>query len=158
MWESQTQMVALSFRTHPGPRWGAGISQQAGNLRTASSSGSGGGSSFLSGLGHRGSLAAALGLRRRSRRFSDELSAHHAGDKQLGAMIVKVNGGTFLIGRGDHTQSVHFMLDRLAFLHCLHNVLLDSTHSTQKKLFGRRPGLDWMPAILRLEAGNVLSL
>lgn len=39
-------------------------------------------------------------------------------------MIVKINGGTFRVRCRDDSQSEHFMLDGLAFLHYLHNFLL----------------------------------
>jgi hypothetical protein len=76
----------------------------------------------------RRSLAAALGLWRRSRSLADELGGHDARDKELRAMVVKIHSCPFPVrGRYD-AQAVHQMLDRLTFLHYLHNVLLDHAH------------------------------
>src|SRR6266576_7204951 len=82
---------------------------------------------FLGGLGCCGSLTATLGLRRSRGRFADQFRRHNARYEQLGAMIVKIHRGAFLVGSGHDTQAVHFMLDGLTFLHHLHNVLLDRT-------------------------------
>src|SRR6266849_1573165 len=93
-----------------------------GNLRTAGSGCRGG---FLGGLGCRGGLAATLGLWRSRGRFADQFGRHDARYEQLGAVIVKIHGGAFLVGSGHDTQAVHSMLNSLTFLHHLHNVLLD---------------------------------
>src|SRR5207302_4539033 len=84
------------------------------------------GGGFLGGLGCGGGLAATLGLRWSRGRFAGQFGRHDAGYEQLGAMIVKIHGGTFLVGSGHDTQAVHFMLDGLTFLHHLHNILLDA--------------------------------
>ncbi len=84
-----------------------------------------GSSGFLGGFGSSGSLAATLGLRWSGRRFSDELSSHNAGNEQLGAVIVKINRGSLLVGRGNNSQAVRFVLNGLSFCHHLHIVLLD---------------------------------
>src|SRR5260370_2555905 len=89
-------------------------------LRTA---GCGGG--FLSGVGCGGGFTATLGRWRSRGRFANQFGRHDARYEQLGAMIVKIHGGAFLVGSGHDTQAVHFMLDGLTFLHHLHNVLLD---------------------------------
>src|SRR2546430_11481448 len=104
-------------------RWGS-RSVKGGKLRTCTSGGGSG--SFLRSLCGCRSLTAPLGLRRRGRSFADEFSRHHAGNKQLGTMIIEINGGAFLIRCGDDSQTVDLMLDCLTFLHCLHNVLLDN--------------------------------
>ena len=57
-------------------------------------------------------------------------------------MVVEIDGGAFLVGSGDDSETVHFMLDGLPFLHYLHNFLLD--YSVQKSgsvriSFKRRP-------------------
>src|SRR5882762_1063564 len=82
-------------------------------------------SSFLGGLGCRGGLAAALGLRRSRGRFADQFGRHDARYEKLSTMIVEIYGGAFLVGSSHDSQAVHLMLDGLTFLHHLHNVLLD---------------------------------
>src|SRR5881398_3928388 len=71
---------------------------------------------FLGGLGCCGSFTATLGLRRSSGRFADQFGRHNARYEQLGAMIVKIDGGPFLVGSGHDTQAVHFMFNGLTFL------------------------------------------
>jgi hypothetical protein len=90
------------------------------------------GRGFLGGLGNRRGFTAALGLGRRGRGFTDQFGGHNAGDEKLGAVIVKIHCGAFLVGSGHDSQAVHFVLDGLTFLHYLHNVLLG--HSQLKFL------------------------
>ena len=77
---------------------GAGIRSEGREvLRTASSSG---GSDFFGSFrsfcgGRR--FTTPLGLGRRGRGFADELGRHHAGDEQLGPVIIKINRGTLLV-------------------------------------------------------------
>jgi hypothetical protein len=99
-------------------------------LRAGCGGGSGGssgssGSGFLGGFRSGGSLAAALGLRRSGGRLTDELGYHNAGNEQLGTVIVEINRGTLLIGSGNNTQAVRFVLYCLTFCHHLHIILLD---------------------------------
>src|SRR5713226_4802839 len=102
-------------------RFGAEMSCLASrNLRTAGCC-----CGFLGGLGCRGGLAAALGLRRSRGRFTDQFGRHDARYEKLSTMIVEIHGGAFLVGSSHDSQAVHLMLDGLTFLHYLHNVLLD---------------------------------
>lgn len=73
-----------------------------------------------------GGLAAALGFRRRGGRFADQFRTQHAGDEQLGAVVIEVDRGTVGIGRGDDSQTEEFVFNGLAFLHYLHNFLLEN--------------------------------
>ena len=73
-------------------------------------------------------------------------------------MVVKIDGGTFLIGCGHDTQAVHFMLNGLTFLQCLHDVLLDHSLDAAKKLCGECPGRNRDTQRYGLKAGNVLGL
>ena len=93
-------------------------------LRTACSGSSSG---FLSGLRGSGSLTAALGLRRSGGRFSDQLGRHNTGNEELGAVIIKIDRGTLLIGCRNNAQAVRLMLNSLSFCHYLHIILLDHT-------------------------------
>src|SRR5947209_18880397 len=97
-------------------------SVKARRLRTACGGSSSG---FLGSLGGCRGLTAPSGLGRRGGSLADQFGRHHTRNKQLGTMIVEINGGALLIRRGHDSQAVHLMLDGLPFLHCLHNVLLD---------------------------------
>src|SRR6266852_1163675 len=120
--------VSSCLSTHPYATGARGIVRKAGKvLRTAGGSG---GSNFLGSLGGfrgRRCFAAPLGLRRRGRSFADELRRHHAGDEELGPVIIKINRCTLLVRCRHNSKAVHIMLDCLPFLHCLHNVLLDNS-------------------------------
>lgn len=115
----------------PAPGWAQGKKNRREKLGAARC----GSRSSLFGLLYsfsgRRSLPPALSLRRRCRRFANQFRRHDAGDKQLRAMIVKIHGSAFLIGRGHHTQSINVMLDRLSFCHCLHECLLDNSRADE---------------------------
>src|SRR6266849_1072554 len=119
---SQSLRLALEMPTDaPLRRFGSEVfGWNYGNLRTAGCC-----CGFLSGLGCCGGLAATLGLWRSRGGFADQFGRHDARYEQLGAVIVKIHGGAFLVGSGHDTQAVHSMLNSLTFLHHLHNVLLD---------------------------------
>src|SRR5580704_9887674 len=103
----------------------AGLAEEYSNWITENLRASGRGSrSFLGGLGNRRSFAAALGFRWRGRGFTDQFGGHNARYEKLGAVIVKIHCGAFLVGSGHDSQAVHFVLDGLTFLHYLHNALL----------------------------------
>jgi hypothetical protein len=58
--------------------------------------------------------AAALGGRR-GWRFADQLSGPNGSDEALHAVIVKIDGGAFVIGFGDDAHAVLFVPDGLPF-------------------------------------------
>lgn len=109
-------------------RIGAGILRTYRAERKELGTACGGSSSgFLGGFRGGGSLAAALGFWRSRRRLTDQLGRHDTGNEQLGSVIVKIDRGTLLIGCGNNSQAVCFVLDCLTFCHHLHIVLLDHT-------------------------------
>jgi hypothetical protein len=136
-------------------------------LGSAGGSGGGGSGGLFCGFRGGGGFAAALGLGRHGGSFADQFSGHDAGDEELGAVIVKIDRRTFLIGRSDNSESVHLMLDGLAFLHYLHRILLQIS-CFEYSGFGvfwplaRRSHFLKLQKLLsrknRLEARNVFSL
>src|SRR5215470_875675 len=51
------------------------------------------GGGFFGSSSDGGSLAAALGLGRRCRRFADQFGSHHASDEELRAVIIEIDRG-----------------------------------------------------------------
>src|SRR5437764_3362295 len=93
------QFGSLAFRSKHAPtpygRWG-NRSVKARRLRTACGGSSSG---FLGSLGGCRGLTAPSGLGRRGGSLADQLGRHHTRNKQLGTMIVEINGGALLIRR-----------------------------------------------------------
>src|SRR5712664_1984273 len=110
--------VSSCLSTHPYATGARGIVRKAGKvLRTAGGSG---GSNFLGSLGRfcgRRCFAGPLGFGWRGRGFADELRRHHAGDEELGPVIIKINRGTLLVRCGYDSQAIHIVFYCLSFLH-----------------------------------------
>src|SRR5256885_2050492 len=114
-----TALARNAYRRSPAPDSSAEMSCLV--YRNLGAAGCCGCSSFLGGLGCRGGLAAALGLRRSRGRFADQFGCHDARYEKLSTMIVEIYGGAFLVGSSHDSQAVRLMLDGLTFLHHLHN-------------------------------------
>ena len=80
--------------------------------------------SFLRCLCRGRCLTPPFGLWRGRGRFTDQFRAHNTGHEKFWPVIVKIYRSALPIGSGYDSQPIHIMLDRLAFLHCLHVFLL----------------------------------
>jgi hypothetical protein len=88
-----------------------------------------GGSGLLAGLCRGRCLAAALCFGRRCRRFANDFSRQETRHEQLGTVIIEIYRSALGIGGKYDPHPEYFVLDGLAFLHYLHNVLLNNNRS-----------------------------